>query len=96
MLIVLLTTSAMCYMYKVKKVTRLLLFFVCLSFGRRIVNVLKVYIESNNLQLFTVKMLTYSHFAYFAKRRAQCNIGHETHIRKFRTQTTSVTVIAEL
>ena len=32
---------------------------------------------------------------HFWNRRIQCNFAHRTHIRKFRTQTTSVTVISE-
>ena len=63
---------------------------------KHIVNIMKVYIERNNLQLelirYSKQMLTLF-TSTFVKRQIQYNITHWTQIRRFRTQTTSAPVL---
>ena len=79
--------------------------FVCQSFtpfssfwsamiyaDTRIVNIIKVHIESNNLQVelirFRKKKFDFNLFT-FGKRRIQCNVANRTQNRMFQTVTTS-------
>ena len=50
---------------------------------KRIVNIMKVYIERTNLQVELIRFHNFFLFT-FAKRRIQCNIAHRTQIGKFR------------
>ena len=58
---------------------------------------MKVYIERNNMQVELIryrKNVDFIH-VYFCEITDLMQYRHRIHIRKFRTQTTSVTVVSE-